>query len=106
LDIGYLRIQSEGAQLSIALDIHAGAAARLLGRDPAAPDAAALEAHAVELADATFRGAPITTPLGPCRWTTATARVANQTASLTGGAECPAPVRAIEWAFPFVREAR
>ncbi|HZJ62560.1 MAG TPA: HupE/UreJ family protein [Kofleriaceae bacterium] len=116
LDIGYLRIRADGAALSITLDIHVNAAARLLGRDPGAPGARALEASAAELADATFRGAPITTRLGPCRWTTASAAVVNQTASLTGGAECPSSIerggplrssiRALHWAFPFVREAR
>ena len=106
LDIGYLRLHSDGAALSITLDIHVNAAAHLLGRDPAATDPAAIEARAAELADATFRGAPITTPLGPCRFTTARATVANQTASLLGRAQCPSPLRAIHWPFPFVREAR
>jgi len=106
LDIGYLRIRADGAALSITLDIHVNAAARLLGRDPGAPGARALEGSAAELADATFRGAPITTRLGPCRWTTASAAVVDQTATLTGGAECPSSIDALHWAFPFVREAR
>jgi hypothetical protein len=103
LDIGYLRVRSDGAAISITLDIHVNAAAQLLG-DPGATGAAAIEARAIELAGATYRSAPLTTPAGPCRFTTATATVANQTASLSGRAECPSPVRAIHWAFPFVRE--
>src|SRR6185436_3224840 len=105
LDIGYLRIRADGAALSITLDIHVNAAVRLLGRDAGAPGARALEGSAAELADATFRGAPITTRLGPCRWTTASAAVVDQTATLTGGAECPSSIDALHWAFPFVREA-
>ena len=119
LDIGYLRLHSDGAALSITLDLHVSAAAQLLGRDPSGAASAtgatgstgiatatAIVAHAAELADATFRAAPLTTPHGPCRFTTATASVANQTASLVGRAECPSPIRAIHWPFPFVHDAR
>jgi hypothetical protein len=106
LDIGYLRIETEAAQVSVALDIHVNAAARLVGVDPAAMDAAALTRHADALADATFRGAPITTAAGACRWTTASATLHDRTARLSGRAECPPPVRTIRWAFPFVAEAR
>jgi HupE / UreJ protein len=106
LDIGYLRIDAGGTTVSVALDIHVNAAARLVGVDPPAMDAAAVAHHAVALADATYRSAPITTPAGPCRWTTATAVLHDRTASIAGQAACPAPVRAIRWAFPFVAEAR
>jgi len=55
---------------------------------------------------ATYRGAPIATDLGACRWTAASAALIDRTASLTGQAECPSAVRAIRWAFPFVRDVR
>jgi hypothetical protein len=106
LDLGYLRIEAGGTTVAVALDIHATAAARLIGLDPTALDAAAVGAHAAALADATYRTAPIATELGTCRWTTAQATLVDRTASLTGQAECPAPARAIRWEFPFVREAR
>jgi hypothetical protein len=106
LDIGYLRIHADGAEVSVTLDIHVNAAARLIGADPGAMDAAALPRHAGALADATFRGAPITTAAGPCRWTTAAATLNDRTASISGQAECPPQTRAIRWAFPFVGESR
>lgn len=106
LDIGYLRIEAGGTTLAVALDIHATAAARLIGLDPTALDADAVQAHAAALADATYRTAPIATGLGACRWTTARATLVDRTASLTGQAECPSPAHAIRWEFPFVREAR
>jgi hypothetical protein len=106
LDIGYLRIDAGGTAVSVVLDLHVNAAARLVGVDPPAMDAGAVERHAAELADATFRGAPITTAAGACRWTTATAALHDRTASIAGQAECPSPTRALRWAFPFVAEAR
>lgn len=117
LDLGYLRIEVSGAEVSIALDLHAAAAARLLGL-PGTASAAVIEARAGDLADATFRGAPIIMPGvastvasgvasgTACRWTAATATLRDTTASLTGRAECPSPPRAIRWSFPFVRDAR
>ncbi len=106
LDIGYLRIDADGAAITIALDIHVNAAARLLGSDPGALDSAALQRHAVELANVTYRGAPITTPLGACRWTTTSATLSGRTASLAGHAACPSSTRAIHWALPFVGDPR
>lgn len=106
LDIGYLRIDTDGTTISVVLDIHVNAAARLAGVDPPAMNAAAVQRHAATLADATFRSAPITTTAGACRWTTASATLSDRTASIAGRAECPAPARAIRWAFPFVGEAR
>jgi len=106
LDIGYLRIAADGDSIAVALELHVNAAARLIAVDPAAMDAAALSRQAAALADATFRGAPITTPAGPCRWTAAAATLHDRTASISGRAECPAAARAIRWAFPFIAEAR
>jgi hypothetical protein len=106
LDLGYLRITTEGDAVSVSLDVHVNAAARLVAAEPAAMDARGIELRAAELADATLRRAPITTALGPCRWTTAAATLRDKTASITARATCPAAVRAIRWDFPWVREAR
>jgi hypothetical protein len=106
LDIGYLRIDAAGTDVAVALDIHVNAAARLAGVDPGAMDAAAVARHAAVLADATFRGAPITTAAGACRWTTAAATLTDRTTSISGHAVCPPQTRAIRWAFPFVAAAR
>jgi HupE / UreJ protein len=106
LDIGYLRIASDGDAVAVTLDLHVNAAARLVGADPAAFDAGAVARHAAAIADATFRGAPITTHGGACRWTAASAALHDTTASITGEAACPVPPRAIHWDFPFVRAAR
>ena len=106
LDIGYLRIASDGEAATVVLDLHVNAAARLIGADPAAFDADAVARHAAAIADATFRGAPITTPGGACRWTAASAALHDTTASITGQATCPVAPRAIRWDFPFVRAAR
>jgi hypothetical protein len=106
LDIGYLRITTDGTAVSVALDIHVNAAAHLVGADPATMDAAAVERRAAEIADASFRGAPITTPAGACRWTTVAGALHDRTASITGQAECPSEARAIRWTLPFVGQAR
>jgi HupE / UreJ protein len=107
LDIGYLRIDADGTAVTIGLDIHVNAAARLAGVDPQAMDASAIQRHADQIANATYRGAPILTPAGACRWTTATATLRDRTtASITETAECPVATRSIRWTFPFVGQAR
>jgi hypothetical protein len=118
LDLGYLRLSADGDAVTATLDLHVHAAARLLGAAPAtvgptegsAPRPAMLDAAlasgADALADATLRGAPIVTPAGPCRWTTASAARHDTTASLTVRAVCPAVVRALAWPLLFVRDAR
>lgn len=105
LDIGYLRLTSDGAAVRVALDLHVHAAARLLGVAPDALDAGGIARHAAALADASLRIAPITTPGGACRWTAASAARHDTTASLTADAACPAAVDAIRWDVPFVRAA-
>ncbi|MEO7732138.1 MAG: HupE/UreJ family protein [Kofleriaceae bacterium] len=106
LDIGYLRIDAEGAAVSVTLDIHVNAAARLTGVEPAAMDAGAVARHAAQLADATFRGAPITTELGACAWTTTVATLTDRTVRIAGEAECRGAMRTLRWDFPFVADAR
>ncbi len=101
LDLGYLRLTAEGDAVTAVLDLHVNAATRLIGAAPGA-----LASQADLLADATLRGAPIVTPAGPCRWTTASAERHDTTASVTVRAACPAAVLALAWALPFVRDAR
>ena len=105
LDLGYLRLTTDGDTVTAALDLHVHAAARLLGAASATLDAA-LASGPDALADATLRGAPIVTPAGPCRWTAASAARHDTTASVTVRAACPAAVRALAWPLPFVRDAR
>jgi hypothetical protein len=112
LDIGYLRITADGARVAVALDVHVNAAARMIGADPAMLDAAELQRRAAELADASFRAAPIVLPettgtaTGACTWTTATATLTDRTVRLTSDASCPTAVHAIQWAFPFLTSPR
>jgi len=106
LDIGYLRIDARSAEISIVLDLHVSAAARLAGVDPAAMDAAALRHHAEALADQTFRGSQIITEAGPCRWTTVSSELDGRTASLVGHAVCLAAPRTLRWRFPFLAASR
>jgi len=106
LDLGYLRIDADGATVAVTLDLHVNAAARLTGVAPAALDAPAVGRQAAQLADATFRGAPITTELGACRWTTARATLSDRTVRIAGEADCPGAARTLRWAFPFVADAR
>jgi len=106
LDLGYLRLTADRDAVTAVLDLHVNAAARLIGAEPAALDAAAIAPRADALADATLRGAPLVTPAGPCRWTAASATRHDTTASLTVRAACPAAVRALRWTLPFVRDAR
>jgi hypothetical protein len=107
LDIGYLRITGDGDTVSVALDVHVNAAARAIGADPAALDAAAIIRRADALADATFRRAPLATEAGICRWArTATAELHDKTASITATATCPAAVRSLRWALPFLADPR
>lgn len=106
LDLGYLRIDATGEDLALGLDLHANAAAHLLGLDPAAFDAAALAGHVDALADATLRGAPLTGDRAACRFTTATATLEARTVHLAAAARCPSAIRTLAWRFPFVAEAR
>lgn len=106
LDIGYLRLAADGDELAVALDIHVRAAAHLIDLEPSAIDAAALARHADAIATASFAAAPILAPLGPCRWSAASAQLHDTTASITARAACPAAVRAIRWDLPFVHDPR
>jgi hypothetical protein len=106
LDIGYLRLTTDGDAVAIALDVHVNAAARAIGADPAALDAAAIVRRADALADATFRRAPLATDLGDCRWATAAAALHDKTASITATATCPAAVRSLRWPLPFLADPR
>ncbi|HEX4417021.1 MAG TPA: HupE/UreJ family protein [Kofleriaceae bacterium] len=107
LDIGYLRIEASGTSVAVTLDIHVNAAAHLVGIDPARMDATQVASHAAALADATLRRAPLVTSAGRCAWAAASvAGLTDRTVSFTSRAECPTAPRSIEWAFPFVAEAR
>jgi hypothetical protein len=106
LDLGYLRIDADGRALTVAFDLHVNAAAQLLATPPVALDAVGLARRADALADATVRRAPIVTPAGPCRWTTATATRSGSTASVVAHATCPTGIRALRWSLPLVGEAR
>ncbi|HEX3758583.1 MAG TPA: HupE/UreJ family protein [Kofleriaceae bacterium] len=106
LDLGYLRLTADGDAVTAVLDLHVNAAARLIGAEPAALTGGTLAAAAGALADATLRGAPIVTPAGGCTWTSAAATRLDTTATVTVRAACPAPVRAMAWTLPFVRDAR
>jgi hypothetical protein len=106
LDIGYLRITTDGPHITVGFDLHVNAAARLVGAPPERMDADAVQRAAAAIADATVRRAPIITPAGACRWTTATAQLTDRTASLTADADCPATSTSLTWTFPFIAEAR
>jgi hypothetical protein len=102
LDVGYLRVETKGPRVEVALDLAPDAAALLIGG--ATVDAAVLQTRAAELAAASFARAPITTPAGPCTWSGATARFEGQSVRIADTATCPAGAR--RWKFPFVRDAK
>lgn len=108
LDLGYLRLDSDGASLAADLDLELGAAAHLLAvPEPTLDDPSALSARAAALADVTLRRALPTTDAGPCRFVGEPfASQAARTVSLTVRLECPATASSLEWDLPFVAEAR
>ncbi len=103
LDMGYLRITQDGDAVAVTLDLDAKAAALLLGQP--AVDAAAVQAGAAALAEASYARAPITTGAGPCRWGTASATLADRTVTIASTATCTGPGER-RWAVPFVSEQR
>ncbi|MDQ3333597.1 MAG: HupE/UreJ family protein [Myxococcota bacterium] len=105
LDIGYLRIESKGASVAVALDLNPEAAMLLVGAK-APLDEAALRTRAPELAAVTFAQEPITTPAGPCTWSGAViARIEGQSIRITDTATCP-DTGERRWKFPFVRDSK
>lgn len=106
LDIGYLRITAEAAHVTVGLDVHVSAAARLVGAAPETMDAAAVARDAAAIADATLRRTAITTPAGACRWTTVTGQLTDRTATITADAACPAAPHQLAWTLPFIAQAR
>ncbi len=106
LDLGYLRIEGDGAALTATLDLEVGAAAHLLGAGALALDARTLRARAAELADATLRRGELATERGACRWKDASAELRGRTASLTAHAICPSGSRTLRWPLPFVAGPR
>lgn len=106
LDVGYLTIESGDQRIAVTLDLDTGAGAILLGTKPAALSAAVVQERADELARATYAASPITTELGACTWTPASATIRGKSVRVTGAALCPEASRDRTWAFPFVRETR
>jgi hypothetical protein len=104
LDIGYLRIESKGASVSVALDLNPEAAMLLL-KASTPLDEAALRTRGPELAAVSFAQDVITTPAGPCTWSgAAIARIEGQSIRITDTATCPEGER--RWKFPFVRDSK
>ena len=103
LDIGYLRLESKGDRVIVALDLNPEAAALLVGG--AKLDEAGLKTRANELAAASYAQEPISTPAGPCTWSgAATARVEGLSIRISDTATCPDGER--RWKFPFVRDSK
>jgi hypothetical protein len=105
LDIGYLRIDTEGSTVSISLDLDATGVIQILGIDRSALDAASLQSYASQLADKTYRSAPLSSELGPCGFTGVTAELIGNTVRLSDRAECPNGSSTLHWAFPFVHQS-
>lgn len=107
LDLGYLRLDSDGSSLAAGLDLELGAAAHLLGAPEAALDGAdGLSARAAALADATLRRALPTTDAGPCHFLGEPfASQVARTVSLTVRLDCPASATELRWELPFVAQA-
>jgi hypothetical protein len=86
LDLGYLKIDTHGDDVTVALDLEAGVAARSIG--------AASPADAVELA----------TDRGACTWGPPHAEIvaATTTVSQSATAHCPAGSHQLHYALPFV----
>ena len=106
LDIGYLRIATEGAAVDLELDLDLRGAAALLGLAEESLVPAAVPAHAGALAAASYALAPITTAAGPCRFLAPVATVVERTVRLTARATCPAAEGPRTWSLPVVRSAR
>ncbi len=106
LDIGYLRLATEGAAVDVELEIDLRGAAALLGLAEEAFVPAAVPAHAEVLAAASYALAPITTAAGPCRFLAPAAAVEGRTVRLTARAICPAAEGPRTWSLPVVRSAR
>jgi hypothetical protein len=105
MDIGYLRLDVDGDHAAIALDIDVRLAAIMLDADETALDAGAVAARAGELANATYRAAPIAVDARWCAWSDASAVLHDRTISLVDRADCPVAIRGLRWALPFVARA-
>jgi hypothetical protein len=104
LDIGYLRIDSTGNTITVALDLEVTVAAQMIAVEPAAMDANTTRTRAQDLASSTYRLAPITTDAGACAWKASAAALYDRTASMTGAAECPEGASTIRWELPFIEK--
>ena len=105
LDLGYLRVASEGNDVSIVLDVDVKAAAIVLGVDPGTLDASSVRAGSTALAAGTFAREPIVTSRGACTWTAPSAALEGRTVKISGTATCHGPGLR-RWAFPVVRDGR
>jgi len=105
LDLGYLRVEVDGAEVRIALDVEAGLAARLVGLDRDHFDGAIVGERAEALAEASDRLAPLISSGHACAWAGATAVRRDNTVSIVDRARCDGPVRALRWSLPLVARA-
>jgi hypothetical protein len=101
LDVGYLRMERTGEGVAVVFEIEAPTLAHVVGRTPETLD---VEHRAAELADATYRLAPMVAETGPCEWTSTRAEIRTGTATvvLLGGARCPAGFTSLRWELPIV----
>jgi hypothetical protein len=105
MDVGYLRIDLDGATARVELDIDVNLAALLLGADPHALDDATVHARADALATATYRAEPITSGGRPCAWTAPTVSMQGRTVSLSDAADCSSVIRTMSWEVPLAARA-
>ena len=90
LEVGNLKLDSNGADISLSIDLDTSVAATVL--DANAP------VDAERLANATYRLAPI----AGCTWRGATARTHGRSVIVTDHATCSPALTELRWSFPFV----
>ena len=103
MDVGYLRVEEQGSDLAVQLELDAAAAAVVLGTDATAER---VRDDADTLARETYARDAISTERGPCTWSTALGERSGRTVRITSVAQCPAASGTRRWTFAFIPEHR
>ena len=103
MDVGYLKIDEQGRDLAVQLEIDVKAASIVLGGE-ATPER--VRDGAATLAGQTYARDAITTDHGPCTWSAALAERSGTTVRVTSVAHCPSATGPRRWRFSFVPEHR
>jgi hypothetical protein len=106
LDVAYLELRQDGAEVRVLLDVGAPLALEEAHLPPEQQNPAGIAASAPELARALLQGSPLLADGAECTWAgTPVASVEGMRIRLSLLARCPRAPAELKWSLPFLQQA-